>query len=244
MNRFFSTLAFGAVIFAALPVAAQPQSRPERPYRGLFQSGVGGAEHLLTVSGSLGAGFDDDLEAEARQRNTITTGAERRRGTLGNGTGSLNYRLDTKVFGLSASAASATRYYPSADSHFMRSSRGQVSAAAKGVQLGRSTALSAAASATVEPYNFESVFPQLFGSTMAELPPRTSIGPSARITTWRTAGRPESPIAFPTGCRWLGATVIGSHRRQGVPTASFTKTLGAACPTTSVVGSICARATG
>ena len=39
-----------AALLCALPVAAQQQGRPERPYRGIFGGGVGDAEQLLTVN--------------------------------------------------------------------------------------------------------------------------------------------------------------------------------------------------
>ena len=64
------------------PAAAQGSARPERPYRGLFGSGTSETGQMLSVGASLGSGWDDDLEANARGTGGATTGRRAQSGTL------------------------------------------------------------------------------------------------------------------------------------------------------------------
>ena len=51
---------------ADLGGTAAAQGRPERPYRGLFASGLGAADHSLVATGSVGSGWDNNLLADTR----------------------------------------------------------------------------------------------------------------------------------------------------------------------------------
>jgi len=56
-----------AVLLSAIPAAAQ-ESRPGRPYRGLFGPEGKNAAQVLSVSGAAGIGYDTDVIAERRDR--------------------------------------------------------------------------------------------------------------------------------------------------------------------------------
>ena len=115
MSRTLYTSVVAIVLLVvATPVRGQ-QSRPERPYRGLFGSTGSESMQILSVSGSAGGGYDSDLAADARSATTLSIpgGNARQSGTLGQFSGSLAYSLSTELASLSASAGSTGRYYPS-----------------------------------------------------------------------------------------------------------------------------------
>ena len=96
---------------ACVPASAQGQGyRPERPYRGIFASGVDNLGQSLTANGTVSGGYDDNLLADATNSNTPTGG---RQGTLGQFSGGLNYSLTGERAQLSAGAGGSLRYYPS-----------------------------------------------------------------------------------------------------------------------------------
>ena len=119
MKRFWVSLLFLSVVASADRAAAQ-EPRPERPYRGLFASGVAGTEQLLTANVSLGAGWDDNLVADAVGRTRLTDVTQQFRGGLGTGSAGLNYTLSRGRVGFGASATTAARYYPGLENRFIR----------------------------------------------------------------------------------------------------------------------------
>ena len=146
-------------VFAAMAFAgrADAQERPERPYRGLFASGVAGTEQLLTANASLGAGWDDNLVADAVGRGASVTDVTRPfRGGLGTGSAGLNYSLSRGRVGLGASAATAARYYPGLDNRLIRRDYGSVGASAL---LG--AGFSAQVGLAYQPYSLRSLTPWL-----------------------------------------------------------------------------------
>jgi outer membrane translocation and assembly module TamA len=60
--RILSVLVVVATLVVAAPAGAQTP-RSERPYRGLFAGDTGNAQQLLTLSASLGGGYDDNIFA-------------------------------------------------------------------------------------------------------------------------------------------------------------------------------------
>jgi hypothetical protein len=100
-------------LLACVPVSAQtPQSsRPERPYRGIFASGVDAFGQSLTGSTTLSGGYDDNILADATQRSSPEQAS--RQGSLGQLSGSLNYELTGGRGQLNAGAGTSVRYYPS-----------------------------------------------------------------------------------------------------------------------------------
>jgi hypothetical protein len=97
-------------------------SRPERPSRALFGSGVGDVSQLLTASASLGGGFDSSLASDARgNRGVSSTDFD----SSGDGivTGlraALGYSLSTEDASVVAAAETAPRYYPSLHDRIFR----------------------------------------------------------------------------------------------------------------------------
>jgi hypothetical protein len=146
---------------AALTVAqpAGAQWRAERPYRGLFAGGVGETEQLLTASGSIGTGWDDNLVADALGRNTLSASDVSRqfRGGVSTGSATLSYSLNRTAVAFGASAGTTVRYYPSLSNQFIRREYGSVGTSAV---LG--AGFSAQASAVYQPYNLRSMMPMLF----------------------------------------------------------------------------------
>ena len=105
---------------AAAPAAAQslppgggiaPPGRSERPYRGLFGSGVGNTAQSLTFEGNLGGGFVEDPLAEQGS----TAGAES--GGSGVGGATVTYSMSRSRFGVNASTLSHIDYYPTLPAH-------------------------------------------------------------------------------------------------------------------------------
>jgi hypothetical protein len=104
-----------ALATAGVRAASAQTPISDRPYRGLFAGGVGDVGHLLTASGSIGGGYDDNILADAsgvgrtgRLRPEAST-----RGTLANLQASLAYSLEGRRTTLSSSFGGSSRYYPS-----------------------------------------------------------------------------------------------------------------------------------
>ena len=103
MTRLPSWSALGmALLLMATPALAQPP-RPERPYRGLFGSGVGDADELLAASGSIFGGYDDNVYADMLGDSGAVTQGGASAGTVAGASGSLAYSFRTEpiTFGLS-----------------------------------------------------------------------------------------------------------------------------------------------
>lgn len=165
MMRCFSFVAPAVVLFAsAISAAAQDVALPraERPYRGLFASGVDDARQLLTLNASLGGGYDDSV------LNASNAGADVRlalRGPFASGSAGAAYTLSLERVSFGASASTATRYYPDARDNFLAT---RSASAAISVQALRYTRISAAQSYTVAPYNVFSLFPTLFDAPLGQ----------------------------------------------------------------------------
>ncbi len=101
-----------------MPALAQggPGYRPERPYRGIFGSGVDSLGQALTANASLSAGYDDDLLADATNSSGIQSGQG---GKLAQASGGLNYDLTASRASLAAGVGGSVRYYPSLENDFL-----------------------------------------------------------------------------------------------------------------------------
>ena len=107
-------------LLACVPASAQAQlrpSRPDRPYRGIFGSGVDGFGQSLTATTTLSGGYDDNILADATQRNSIQN---QRQGTLAQLSGGLNYDLTGERGQLTAGAGTSIRYYPSLENEYFK----------------------------------------------------------------------------------------------------------------------------
>jgi len=138
------------------------QSRPERPYRGLFdQGGVSQSEQSVSVNGSVGGGYDSSIAADASEAG-LGGGATPRTQSPGGSyvlvAGGLSYSLSKKRISLSASEGSSARYYPTFAGTFAVSH-----SAALGVGYTPSdrTSFNATQTLTYQPFSLFSLFPQL-----------------------------------------------------------------------------------
>src|SRR5688572_554762 len=149
-------------LLAASPAAGQQAARPERPYRGLFASEGGNAggdtAQNLAMSASLGAGFDDNILADALRRTgpggLTTTGQD---GVLRNAGAGLTYSLNLVRFTFEVAANSGVRYYPAFASGERWLTSEDVKSAAS-LRLTGSTTVSAVAGVTYRPENLDRVF--------------------------------------------------------------------------------------
>jgi opacity protein-like surface antigen len=145
--------------------ASAQQPRANRPYRGLFGGGVGETEQSLSVSGSLGGGYDDNILAEGTGvSNTSTDPRTAKKGTLGSGNGSVSYSLNRDRVGLSVSVASSSRYYPNVQPRFVSGHTGGLDLQWR---VGRKTSLSATASVVYQPFTLSGLFPTTFDAASA-----------------------------------------------------------------------------
>jgi len=62
--------AASALLLTCVPAAAQ-ESRPGRPYRGLFGPEERNAARVLSVNGQIGSGYETGLLVERRQIDEI-----------------------------------------------------------------------------------------------------------------------------------------------------------------------------
>ena len=155
------------VVVAALGVAATAHAqgwRPERPYRGLFASGVSDTEQLLTASGSVGTSWDRNLIIDEYGRSfLINDGTGRFQGGALTGSGTLSYSLTRSRVSLGASGGTAARYYRRLSTPFIRREYANARAS---VMLG--AGVSARAEASYQPYSLRSMFPMLLQPRIGE----------------------------------------------------------------------------
>jgi hypothetical protein len=177
MRTIVSSLVVALVAVSCAAPAFAQAVRPERPYRGLFGSGSSDTEQALSVAGSLGAGYDDDLAANARGGNTANGGdAAPQSGSLGSGSAALNYLLNRGPVNLTALLGTSARYYPDAAESTVRSTQGLLTL---GTSLGERTSLSASTTVTHQPYGFALLFPTL--PTTEPTPVAPDLGPIAPV---------------------------------------------------------------
>jgi hypothetical protein len=120
-RRSVSLIAGSAVLFGALTASAQspaPESRPERPYRGVYASGTDQAAQVLTVNGSVAAGYDSSATLGARDAGLEGLGVNpgRDEGSIYNSySAGLSYNARLDRFAAGASLSSSARQYPQLD---------------------------------------------------------------------------------------------------------------------------------
>lgn len=150
--------AFLFLVFVAIAAPAAAQNyRTDRPYRGLFGSGVSSdTQQSLIASGSIGAGWDNDLIADAAGSQS-SAGVGRFKGGLGTTTGAIAYALSRQRVSFGASYNTALSYYPDLRDRFVR--RDYFSAAAA-TQVTRD--LSVRGGAGYRPYSTSTFYPLLF----------------------------------------------------------------------------------
>ena len=119
MSMSRTLLAAGLTLLACVPATAQAQgpTRPERPYRGIFASGVDYSGQSLTANGSLSGGYDDNVLAGATNQSSVRN---QQGGTFGQASGCLNYTLNAERATVNAVAGTSQRYYPSLQNDYLR----------------------------------------------------------------------------------------------------------------------------
>ena len=154
-------------MMAAVPKAANGQTQPriERPYRGLFASGVGDTSQSLVGNATLGGGYDDNILFEA---GSIGGGGGAnpliaKSGTIGSADGSLTYTLTKSRVSLGSSFASMFRYFPGTRDPSLVAHSADVGAT---ISIGRRTSLTAAQYVRYQPYMFTSLFNPFQGPSL------------------------------------------------------------------------------
>ena len=150
-----SAVVLGLTLLAGGPAAAQTQQgfRPERPYRGIFGSGVDNSTHSVVASATLSGGYDDDILADATNRNRPVSG---RQGTLGQLSGGVNYTMNLDRAAVSAGVGSSVRYYPSLEQEYFKTYSAGVGASARVLDKPQ---VSVQGAANYRPLSFLSAFP-------------------------------------------------------------------------------------
>ena len=150
-----------AVLAAAVLAApgASAQGRPERPFRGLFGSGAGPADHSLVANGSIGGGWDNNVVLDLfGSRNRISNLNTASRGGVGHASGSLSYGLNLTAVSVNASGGTSVHFYPTLASRFVRRYFGSAGAS---VQVSRY--ITAQGSVAYTPFSLSSLLPYYRG---------------------------------------------------------------------------------
>jgi hypothetical protein len=155
MARAVPFFVFAGILTATSPSWAQTW-RPERPYRGLFANEEA-ADQSLTASVSLGAGYDDNLQAEAQGRDDVLTDGTRQGGRFAAVSGTLAYALSRPSVTIGANLGMGIRFYPSVNTSTLRATTGSVSV---GVPLNSRLSWSARATAAHQPLVTSELFAQ------------------------------------------------------------------------------------
>ena len=230
MGRFLRwMLVMSALVGVDRAEAQEP--RPERPYRGLFASGVDDAEQLLTANVSAGGGYDTNLVADAfgRPNTVINDFNQQFKGTLGTISAGLTYTVSRERIGFGATAASTGRYYPNQELEFVRR---DYASAGTSVVLG--AGFSAQASAIYQPYTLNSMTPWVFEPQVDDPVPVDEDFPSSLEHYFGySAGlnylrRISSRTTFSSVYSYAGREPSGNVERFGrhLAGASLTHTLG------------------
>src|SRR5687767_1673922 len=164
---------------ACVPAAAQTlqPNRPDRPYRGVFGSGVDGSGQSITATGTLSGGYDDNILADATQSNPIRNSQQ---GTLAQLSGGINYSLMATRGQFNAGAGSSVRYYPSLENDYFKTYN---AIAAGRVRVLEKPGLSLRQSVSYAPVTFLSGLPSVgVGPEIIEpvTPPEPDFVPLAR----------------------------------------------------------------
>jgi hypothetical protein len=170
MNRIIlSAVAISVVLVSAPSASAQtPQeSRPERPYRGLYGGGTDQSQQVLSVNGSAGAGYDTNASANQSEAGLLaqpTTSADG--SAFGSLSGGLSYSGDFSSATVGASMSSSARYYADQATTLTTSHAGS---AGLNLELGRKTKASGSASVSYQPFRSFVPFSALFDPALGQV---------------------------------------------------------------------------
>jgi hypothetical protein len=179
-RRSISLLAAGLLLLGASTVSAQtPQeSRPERPYRGLYAGGTDDAQQVLTVNGSLGTGYDTNAAANQTEAGLLVDQQApfiRSNGsTFSSLSGGLSYSAGFSSASIGASLSSSARYYPDQAVTLTTSHAGS---GGINFNLGRNTKVAGNLSASYQPFRSFLPFQAAFDPVLGQItPPDQSFG--------------------------------------------------------------------
>ena len=110
------------LLLGAIPASAQ-SPRPDRPYRGLFASGIDFSDQSLVAQGSVGGGYDSNVLLES---GLATDPRFAQSGMVGAVSGSLAYSMQRDRLSFGASFGESSRYYPQNSNTFIHSYRESV----------------------------------------------------------------------------------------------------------------------
>lgn len=132
-------------------LAAQATAQTtRRPYRGLFQGGMGASEQSLVLRGSTGGGYDDNIFADST--SGLGSSSDPRvshSGGYAQAGFELAYSLDRRRVGFGITGGSSLRYYPSLTQPYAPSHGVAVRGSAR---IRETTTVSALQSVTFQPY--------------------------------------------------------------------------------------------
>jgi hypothetical protein len=185
-----------------------PTTISERPYRGLFGGGVGDVRQLLTASGSVGGGYDDNILTDARSlgHSGNVRPEAAKAGMLGSFQAAIAYTLSGDRSALNASVAASSRYYPDLTPNNISGYRAALGGSRR---LGSHTTLGAGGGVSYLPFRLTGVFPDTFdGEEPVEVLPDLDLTASLEAFWMRRAYARASHDLTPRSS--LTATV--SHR--------------------------------
>ena len=156
---------------ACVPAAAQ--YRPERPYRGIFASGIDSVGQSITTQATLSGGYDDDVRAGFSGSNALRS---RHSGSIAQASGSVNYLVSLPRVSVTAGAGSTLRYYPALTDDMYDAHNARVGGV---VTILQQPALIAHGSISYVPYTFYSAFPESDVLVEPATPPEADFIPVA-----------------------------------------------------------------
>jgi hypothetical protein len=150
-----------------------------RPYRGLFGSGVGDASQVLSVSASLGGGYDDDVLAEATGEGGVSDPSAARSSGYGSFKGGLRYSLNRRRVSFGVSAGSSVRLYSDEIGGHVATHSVNTGGS---FQLARRTSVTLSQRVSYQPFLTILPFPHVFDPDLGDIPP-----PQPELATADTA---------------------------------------------------------
>jgi hypothetical protein len=200
-----------ALSSGVIPASAQTP-RPERPYRGLFGSGVDNAEQLLTFGATIGGGYDDSIPVEALEADDSSQ-QRYEGGWFTQGGLTLRYLLERQRVAFGASVATLGRYYPADLKEVVGTHSASVGLAAR---VARRTQVHVNQSISRQPYFVISMFPVLFEPEIGQV----------AIPTFEFSTRRERYFTYTTAAGIVQtlsrrATLRGNYNYSGTEFSSL-----------------------
>jgi len=175
-RRRVSLLTGSALLLGALTASAQSstaESRPERPYRGVFAGGLPDAAGSLTVNGSAGTGYDTSASTAAAEAGLpgLPPAANSKGSIYNQFSGSLSYsaRLN-KMLSAGAGLSSTARQYPQVDNR-ITTSHGASSGLSMNTNLSKRTTVNGGVSASYQTTRGFTPFVQLSEPILGQVAP-------------------------------------------------------------------------